>query len=146
MPTFDDMTKNYFADDGARNVYAATVAAIADKIEAFKAVNGDDLTVFTAEELKKVEDCKLYAEKYDSLVKLNSAYADITGRVSDPETLGKLASYYNDAIAKMKDIHSESVFKDSEGNVVTTTTPSIQIAIIGNNAAADFAAIAGTIA
>ena len=96
--------------------------------------------------MKKVEDCKLYAEKYDSLVKLNSAYADITGRVSDPETLGKLASYYNDAIAKMKDIHSESEFKDSEGNVVTTTTPSIQIAIIGNNAAADFAAIAGTIA
>ena len=137
------MTKNYFADDDTRNAYAATVTAIADKIEAFKAVNGDDLTVFTAEELKKVEDCKLYAEKYDSLVKLNSAYADITGTVSDPVTLGKLASYYNDAIAKMKDIHSESVFKDAEGNVVTTTTPSIQIGVIGNNAEADLSAIAG---
>ena len=145
VPTFNDMTKNYFADDGARNAYAETVDEIAGKIEAFKAVNGGDLTVFTAEELKKVEDCKLYTEKYDSLVKLNSAYADVTSRVEDTDTvtLGKLASYYNDAIAKMKDIHSESVFKDSEGNVVTTTTPSIQIGIIGNNAALDLATIAG---
>ena len=93
--------------------------------------------------MKKVEDCKLYAEKYDSLVKLNSAYADVTSRVTEPETLGKLESYYNDAIAKMKDIHSESVFKDAEGNVVTTTTPSIQIGVIGNNAEADLSAIAG---
>ena len=112
-------------------------------MNAFKTANGDDLTVFTAEELKKVEDCKLYAEKYDSLVKLNRAYNDAKSAEGvDAATLSKFDSYYKDAIESMKGIHSESVFKDADGNVVTTTTPSIQIAIIGNNAEADLAAIA----
>ncbi len=142
VPTFDDATKNYFDNDADRDAYAASVRDIAEILDAFKAVNGDDLTVFTADELKKVKDCKLYAEKYDSLIKLNSSYNDaMIEAVGDDATLGKLASYYNDAIVRMIAIHSESVFKDADGNIVTATTPSVQIAVIGNSAADDFAAI-----
>ena len=130
VPELDmDTPVLYFANDEAQEAYAEQVAAIEAKLEQYFELNDGNRDNFSAEALKKVADCKLYAVKYEALVAVYEAYNTVDATAAE-SVKGELVNYLNKASAQIDSYDS------SNANAAAI------IRSIGNGALAQFEAIA----